>query len=281
MRQITASRSCSSVARAGALAVLLVASGCDRPDGGPAPSAAPEQVATASTEPAAAAAPREPEPLGPELSEMFMLIQQYRTGPARVRLRKYRNLHPDDGKAVFLFGLTYHREKRYAKAMEYFREAVELNPEYPLTYHFMGWAHYYLGEPDASREAFEHHLQVQPDVGDSHFGIGLIALDEDRLDDAERRFRRSIELQEDDPARSRELSKSHVQLAEVLARRGRLEEARSALLLSVELFPDQYEAYYRLYRVLLRLGLEQEAEEALARHRIVKERVRPGTSFPE
>ena len=55
------------------------------------------------------------EALRGDLVTFYRLIQSRQTGPARVRIRKHLILHPDDGQAEFLFGLSYHREKRYGR----------------------------------------------------------------------------------------------------------------------------------------------------------------------
>ncbi|MHC5025431.1 MAG: tetratricopeptide repeat protein, partial [Planctomycetota bacterium] len=52
-------------------------------------------------------------------------------------------------------------------------------------------------------------------------------------------------------------------------------EARDALNTSIALYPDQYEALFKLYRVLIRLGEDQRAEEVFAIYQSVKQRIRP------
>jgi|GEM_PF-1119937 len=216
-----------------------------------------------------------------ELIPFFQLIQAKRTGPARVRLRKYLNLHPQDGQAEFLFGLSYHREKHYSQAQSWFTQAIEQDPTYVTTHYFLGWASYYLGEAEAARQAFAHHLKYQPEEGDSHFGLGLIDLDEGRLEEAQQQFRQAIELQKERDDRVKEVSKAHARLGEVFGQKGEYELARSSLEKAVKLYPDHYEAYYKLFRVLTRLGETKLAEEAKRQFIEARQRVHPHTSFPE
>ncbi len=253
-------RSCSPWPVVAPLLIAVAAmGGCKRPST-PSTTGSPPADSTADS-----AQPAQSRPLNPELSRIFRLIQERKTGPARVQLVKYMKTHARDGQAVFLFGLTYHREKRYAQAREHFDRAIELDPNYALTYYFRAWALYYLGELDASRASFLTHLGYQPDEPDTVFGLGLIALDQGDLDEAQRRFERAIELQEDDAAHARDLAKAHARLGDVLIERGELERARVELQRAVELFPDHYEAYYKLSRVLFRLGEPELAEAALER----------------
>lgn len=213
--------------------------------------------------------------LDPRLAPIAQAIEQGRVSDARVRLQVYLADEPNDGQAIFLFGLTFHREYRYDAARRHFERAAELSPLYHPIHHFLGWCLYYLGEPEAARNAFEAHLALRPDEGDSHFGIGLIDLEEDRLEDAEARFRNAIELQKDNPGRVLAVAKAHSRLGDALMKQGRHEEAREHLERGTQMDPDQYEALYQLYRVLLTLGEEEAAERALQAHHEARQRVRP------
>lgn len=258
-----------SMGRRLAILVLLLAAcsgGCagesePAPQAAPGPSGAPDDGDGAADPQDADIA------LGPELTAAFVLISRGQTDAARARLEAHLAGHPDDGQARFLLGLTYHREKRYALARPHFEAAAELEPDYHPTYHFLGWCLYYLGDMPASRAAFEEHLRRVPGEGDSHFGLGLIALDEDRLADAEIRFRRAIELQASNPGRRRDVSKAHARLADVHIRRDELEAARRELETATALWPQHYTAFYKLSRVLNRLGERDAADEAFRQYR--------------
>ena len=248
---------------------LALVSGCN---GGAAPPPGQSAGVTAGTP----LAPRETE-LDEALLKIFPLITQGRYGAARVRLKNYMDEHPEDGKARFLFGLTYHRERQYRQARAHFERSIELTPGYAQSYYFLGWASYYLGDMPAARRGMERMLAYDPDLGDAHFVLGLIAMEEHDLAAAEARFRRAIELQADDPARVKELSKAHARLGDLMAEQGRLVEARAELERSVSLFPDHYEAYFILYRVLVRLDDAPAAEQAMEAYRLARARVRGGT----
>ncbi|HRP63134.1 MAG TPA: tetratricopeptide repeat protein [Phycisphaerales bacterium] len=235
------------------------------------------KVAPAGGQAAAAAngSPDNRRSLDPRLVPIAQAIEQGRISDARVRLQVYLADEPNDGQAIFLFGLTFHRDNRYDAARRHFERAAQLSPLYHPIHHFLGWCLYYLGEPEAARSAFEAHLALTPDEGDSHFGIGLIDLEEDRLKEAEARFRAAIELQKDNPGRVLAVAKAHSRLGDALMKQGRHEEAREHLERGTQMDPDQYEALYQLYRVLLTLGEEEAAERALQAHHQARQRVRP------
>jgi tetratricopeptide (TPR) repeat protein len=258
----------------GAAVVTVCAVGCG---GGPEESdVEPQQPEAAGPKPPVAAPA-----LGPELAAVAKLIQQRQTDAARLRLAPYLQQHPEDGRAAFLMGLSYHREKRYALARPRFERAVELAPDYHPAFHFLGWCLYYMGETVAAREAFEQHLVRLPTEGDSHFAIGLIDLDDDRLEAAERRFRRAIELQADNPRRRKDVSKAHARLGDVYVRRDDLEAARAELEVATELWPQHYTAFYKLSRVLNRLGEMEAAQRAYRQYQYWERQAEQRRGIPE
>ena len=261
------------------LAVSLVQIACNRQE---PPASSPATTPTPAAERQASRETMALPPLSRDLAPIFALIKERQTGPARVRLRNWLELHPNDGQACFLFGLTYHREKKYGEARPWFEKAIAHAPDYAVSHYFLGWTLYWLGELTSARHEFEKYLQSNPTEHDSHFALGLICLDEDDLAGAERLLKRSIDLLKesklDDKAA---LSRAKARLGEVYERTDRLEDARRELEEAVVLYPDHYEALYKLYRVLVRLGETQRAAEIHQQYVATRERVRPGTSFPE
>ncbi|MCA9296645.1 MAG: tetratricopeptide repeat protein [Phycisphaerales bacterium] len=205
-------------------------------------------------------------PLEATLKSIFESIQRGETGRSRLALTSYMNTHPQDGQAVFLNGLTYHREKSYALARKHFDRAIEMAPEYYATYYFNGWAAYYLGQLSEARNLFLANLAFQPDNGDTHFALGLIALDLNETDEARMRFEKAIALHTGQPRRQPELAKARARLGEMLAMQGELDRAPEELEAATTLNPRAYEAWYQLSRVLTRLGDDEGAAHALKRH---------------
>lgn len=218
--------------------------------------------------------------LDPELVELFRMIGRGDMEAARRQLVPHLEEHPADGQAEFLLGLSYHQEFRYGAALPHFERARELAPMYHPIHHFTGWCLYYLGEPAESRAAFERHLELMPREGDSHYALGLIAQDSGDLDAAEDRFRQAIELQREMPHRAGSRANAHVGMAEIQARRGRLDDAERELRTAVSLVPNHDEAWFQLYRVLTRLDRPDEAAEALKRHESILARQSSGPERP-
>ena len=123
------------------------------------------------------------------------LIAEGDFGSARVRVRQHMDKHGEHSQGCFIMGLSYHNEKRYAKAAEWFARATAFQDEvYPPAWHFLGWATYYLGHASQSKEAFQRFLILQGDEPDSLFALGLIAMDDGQSQKAMKWFQQSINM---------------------------------------------------------------------------------------
>jgi tetratricopeptide (TPR) repeat protein len=208
------------------------------------------------------------------MAQAMELIRQGRYLEARARLLPVVKEHPAWPRAQFFLGLTYQKEHRYAEAQPLFERVLKLDPEYHEVRVFNGWCLYYMGRMDDARAMFSSFLEWRPDYPDAHFALGLIEFDEDDLVEARRRFEHVISLTDDGRSRRSE-AKARARLADVWVRSGKLQAAHAELMRSIELNPSNYESYYKLSRVLDRLGRAEEAEQARQKHREVQRRVRP------
>jgi tetratricopeptide (TPR) repeat protein len=232
------------------------------PSPGPAPS------------PPAADSARQPPPLDSGLNAAFRLIRAGRYAEARQAAEAYlaggAPAHP--GQAQFILGLSYHRQRLYEAAHGHFGRALELEPGYVTSRFFHGFTLLNLGRLDEARKELEAYLAQGPEDPEAVFGLGLVALEQDRVDDAERSILRAIALAQAraGPAASaqgarEDLSRYHARLGDVHLRRGDLAKARADLERSVELWPDHFEPWHKLAGVLRRLGDAAGADRAQAR----------------
>jgi tetratricopeptide (TPR) repeat protein len=226
--------------------------------------------------------PRAALPPPGEMERCYRLIQARHFVAARVRLAPIVESHPGWQRAKFLLGLSFHEEGRYAEARPYFERALSLDadsPDVPAIRLHLAWTLYYLGETAGSREQLEALLSKGPAVADAHFALGLLEFDADRVESAAKQFQRAIELAVavEDP---RTEGKARARLADVLVRNGDLERAKTELQAAVRLRPDAYEAYFKLSRVLERLGDHEGAARALEQHHTIREQVRPSLPRP-
>ena len=205
--------------------------------------------------------------------------------------RWWAGAEPANLRATFYVGLALHKQKRHAEALT-FLERADAAPdgafaESPHVPHYLGWCRYYLGDLAGARAAFEQHAAAFPEYDDTQFALGLIAFDQDEVDEAERRFRRALELLQRaggdaGATTARERAKCLARLGDVALRRGDLESAERDARAAVVLWPDHHEAWAKLARVLDRQGKAAEAATARTEQQAALARIAaaPGKAAP-
>ena len=168
-------------------------------------------------------------------------LRQRLTGEEQGRLKKR---YTDDAEAyqLYLKG-QYHREQvtpeGYQKALEYFRQAIDEDPNYALAY--AGIAHTLVGmtidgllSPKEGREqtqaALDKALALDDTLAEAHQAMAIAIAADWRWPAAEKEFRRALEL---NPA----LVQTRRYYAMHLRNLGRFEEAISMLMRERELDP--------------------------------------------
>lgn len=221
--------------------------------------------------------------VGSGLEVVRSLLRDGRFPEAERAARALVAERPDDPRAAFYLGLALHKGKRHGEALVFLERSAAAAPggfpEGPHASHYLGWCRYYLGDLAGARAAFEAHAAAFPDYDDTQFALGLIAYEEDRLPDAEDRFRRALQLLAKDPspAKAKERAKNMARLGDVLLRQDRLADAERCYREAVERWPTHGEAWSKLARVLDRQGRAAEAESARAE----QARIRAMTERPE
>ncbi|NNK79096.1 MAG: tetratricopeptide repeat protein, partial [Litoreibacter sp.] len=104
------------------------------------------------------------------------------------------------------------------RAIEGFRKASELNPEFPDAYSNLGNAYKAQGKLSAAVGSFARALALKPDFAEAHNNLGVVFQDQGKLDDAVESFKRAIQLKRDYAA-------AHNNLGSALRKAGRSKEA--------------------------------------------------------
>lgn len=177
---------------------------------------------------------------------------------------------PDVDRAQALLGIALNRLKRYEEArpaLERASASPQPFPEQRHAAHFLGWCCFHLGDLAAARTAFEQHLRAVPDEPDSTFGLGLVALGEDRLDEADALLARSLKGFSEPKPRPADQARVLTRMADVALRRDDVARAEELLDRAVKASPMQHETWAKVARVKDRLGKQAEADAARGNER--------------
>jgi arylsulfatase A-like enzyme/Tfp pilus assembly protein PilF len=183
--------------------------------------------------------------------------------------------------AWFTMGNEYFRAGRMRDAVEHFRRALALKPDYDLAVINMANAYRALGDEEAALVGYEHYLTIDPRNAYVHYQIGEIRMDRGELPAADASFRQALEIdpklaaarnalgvlrlrQGDPTAAEREIraalaQKSDVRLAHfnlgvIAEERGDLRAAAAFYRREIDLHPTSYKAAFNLGRIYGRLG---------------------------
>jgi protein O-GlcNAc transferase len=227
----------------------------------------------------ASAPPRANRPLAPELRAVMRAVEQQRFEDAQRLAHEYVVRHPQDGQGHYIEGVTHHSSGNFGAARPCFERALELEPGIYIAHESLGYCRFMLGDLGGARREYEAYRSFAPADPKAEYGLGLIELDETRLDEAAARFRRAIELfdalatraPEQVALRRPELAECHARLGEVHLARGDYAAARAELLRATAISPGNISAFYTLGLVHRRLGEEELARAAEARYEAARQ----------
>ncbi len=135
-----------------------------------------------------------------------------------------------------------------------FQRAQAVAPSYVATID-LGDAHVWRNDPATAKRLYEEALRIRPDGVAAHVGLGKLASDAGRLDEAIAHYSRAAE------SRSAPVD-VFIDLGDTLRRKGELDRAIESYERGLEVGKGRYRALNKLGQALLAAGRRDEAIEA-------------------
>jgi len=114
---------------------------------------------------------------------------------------------PKDAETLFKMGYVLAQQERDDEAMEYYKEALELDPDNTYIHQAMASLYRKMGEYASAR----NHLNASLDIDDknpiTYYNYGNLLVDMDHLDEAKAMYKKAIELDDDFKEAKEELAK--------------------------------------------------------------------------
>lgn len=249
------------------LAILAVSAlACSREPAEPAP---PQPAASVPERPANTS----PAPKDTRLGLAFEALGRGDYKACRAQARAVLAEHPGHPRAEFLLALGLHKAKRYAEARPHFEAADAATADFAgkeAVPYYLAWCEYWLGDFEAARADFHRHLATT-DEGDSHFGLGAIALELGELDEARVELQRALEIfelrvAEGELAARGDVAKAHARLADLDLAVDDDESAKQHLEAALRLDPERPAVWFKLFSVATDAGDTELAARAKAEY---------------
>jgi choline-sulfatase len=199
-------------------------------------------------------------------------------------LRALQRVVDEDPKVIdawFMMGNEYYRRHEYTRAIDRYKRALELKPDYDLVVINMANAYRALGRDEEAMVGYRRFMELDPKNAQIRFEAAQILIDNGRLEDAEAELTRALTLEpklaaarnalgvvalrrgdavgaERDIraaiAEKPDVRLAHYNLALLAEQQGDLQRAIAEYTKEIELHANSYKAAFNLGRVYERVG---------------------------
>jgi len=188
------------------------------------------------------------------------LLKGGRVNDALSEIDKAIEMAPDDARLYYHRGRVAFAGGRYELSVAAFERALELDPHFTDAHNFLGATFNELGRKGDAEREFRAALAdpAFPTPEKVYFNLGRLYASQNRSDEAIEHLRRAVEI---DP----KYFAAHFNLASLLDREGKLDEAASEYEVAAIGYRDNGDFHYQLGFVYFRLDQKQRARESLRR----------------
>ena len=141
------------------------------------------------------------------------------------------------------------------KALEFFQEAIEKDPQNTMAWNGLGYCQVGLNNPAAAIEAYQQAIKTNPDDESLYFILGNYYVKLGQPQEAIKAYRQAIRLKPD-------FAEAHFKLGILYTRLGRLDEGKKAFETVIRLNPDAVPAHFNIGIAYAQLGRYQDALNA-------------------
>jgi tetratricopeptide (TPR) repeat protein len=189
---------------------------------------------------------------GSENAEQFFKqgVSYYESGQYQQAIEAYKQavkLAPEYADANYNLGMAYSSLGQYKEAIEAYKRAIRIKPDYEAAYYNLGHAYSNLKKYDDSVKAFRQAIRKKPDYVDAYYGLGNAYLDSGEDEKAVHTFEEAIRLKPDNPY-------AYFNLGLLYFPNGPHAEAIDAFTQAILRDPRYAEAYYHRAYAYLYMG---------------------------
>jgi tetratricopeptide (TPR) repeat protein len=102
--------------------------------------------------------------------------------------------YPYDERAHFALAGWYFGQQNYQQAIDHYRRATELDPNYSSAFNLLGYAYRQSGDYPGAEKAFQHYVALIPKDPNPYDSYAELLLKMGRFDDAIVQYRKALEI---------------------------------------------------------------------------------------
>ena len=141
--------------------------------------------------------------------------------------------------AWFMLGNEYYRRRQFARAIEQFKRALDLKPDYDLVVINMANAYRALGRDQEAMVGYRRFMELDPKNAQIRYEAAQILIDDGKLDEAAQELTRALALEP-------KLAAARNALGVLALRRGDLAAAEREIRAAIDEKPDVRLAHFNL-----------------------------------
>jgi tetratricopeptide (TPR) repeat protein len=117
-------------------------------------------------------------------------------GKALEDYRRAQDLEPHNADALLHIARVYNALDMPEKAVQFFQNAIKLDPAYYMPYEELGEFYFYRGQYPQAAQEFQKTIDRAPGIAYAYTNLGSVLVDLGRYDEAEKALLDSLKLQE-------------------------------------------------------------------------------------
>ena len=115
-------------------------------------------------------------------------------------LTKLESIYPGDERVQMWLGNYMNGQQNFAGAVDHYKRATEINPEFPRAYNSLGYAYRSLDDLASAKGAFEKYIQLIPDEANPYDSYAELLMEMGQYDESISNYRKALSIAPDFPA---------------------------------------------------------------------------------
>jgi len=170
--------------------------------------------------------------------------------------RKAIELKPDYAETYLNLGIIHHQRHEYDIAMEYYSKAIELEPKLAMAYNNAGDIYNQKQEYDKAMEYFKKALELKPDLAMAYYNVGNIYYRKQDYDNAMEYYNKALELDSN-------LAMAYNDIGAIYHSKQELDKAMEYYRKAIKLEPGNAKILYNM-NLIKEKGCEQASQDTIA-----------------